>query len=68
MDGDGRRRRTTTTVDSSFEGNVGVVFPKSAQVTGLRRGDRGRAGLPPPFFFLKGNITAVSQLYSWTYE
>ena len=31
------------TRSSSFEGNVGVVNPKSAQMTGLRMDDRGRA-------------------------
>ena len=31
------------TRSSSFEGNVGVVYPKSAQMTSLRRDDRGRA-------------------------
>ena len=31
------------TRSSSFEGNVGVVYPKSAQMTGLHRDDRGRA-------------------------
>ena len=31
------------TRSSSFEGNVGVVYAKSAEVTGLVRDDRGRA-------------------------
>ena len=33
------------TRSSRFEGNVGVVNPKRAQMTGLRRDDRGRAEL-----------------------
>ena len=31
------------TRSSSFEGNAGVVYPKNAQMTSLRRDDRGRA-------------------------
>ena len=33
------------TRSSSFEGNIGVVYPKSAQMTSLRRDDRGRADM-----------------------
>ena len=47
---------------SNFEGNVGVVYPKSAQMTSLRRDDRGRAVTLPPSLELLDHYTSNNNI------